>query len=98
MPRKRPDAKTFDWLVPTRPARDPARAARREAMYVAELRDRAALLKRLLYDREAARARLRANVAWDFELHARPAFMNRIDAIVDEVYRRGAAPGGAPTT
>ncbi len=36
-------------------------------MYRTELAERAALLCRLGYPREQAAARLRANVAWDFE-------------------------------
>lgn len=43
-------------------------AAQRLAMYRAELSERAALLCRLGYSEKRATARLRANVAWDFEI------------------------------
>ena len=52
------------------PRRNPDRGkiekARREAMYRSELEDRAALLQRLGYAKDKARARLAANLAWDF--------------------------------
>jgi hypothetical protein len=62
-------------------------------MYLTELRDRARLLHRLGYERNAARARLRQNVAWDFELHEAPAFCGKIDSVVEEIYGRGSAGG-----
>ncbi len=43
-------------------------AAQRLSMYRAELSERAALLCRLGYPEKRATARLRANVAWDFEI------------------------------
>jgi hypothetical protein len=78
------------------PARRPS-LTRRTNMYTTELRDRAALLARLGVDRAAAKARLRASVDWDFELHAAPAFVSKIDGIVDEVYGRAGTTGQAPT-
>ena len=57
----------FDWMDPRRnPDRDKIEKARREAMYRSELEDRAALLQRLGYAKDKARARLAANLAWDF--------------------------------
>ena len=70
----------------------------REAMYRRELEERAALLFRLGYPKASARARLAANVAWDFEIGggAAPAG-GEIDAVVDAVYRRGGLRSGPPT-
>jgi len=94
MPSKKKIKQEFDWMTPAKPA--PNRSAREE-MYLAELRERAALLRRLNYDKAEARARLRANVLWDFELHSQPAFTSKIDGIIEEVYGRGGAAGGPPT-
>ncbi len=67
-----------------------------EAMYVRELEERAALLFRLRYPRDLAARRLRGNVHWDFEHRGDPAFIKRIEGIVDAVYARGGRAGGAP--
>jgi hypothetical protein len=82
----------FEWLQTPRSGR--GRAHLRESVYLAELRDRAALLYRLRYDRAEAKARLRANVAWDFEMHAAPPFAAKVDGVVDEIYGRGGSSGG----
>lgn len=67
MPRV--SAPEFPWLATAarRPAIASAQAERRAAMYRAELLERAALLCRLGYSSKRALARLKANVAWDFE-------------------------------
>jgi hypothetical protein len=70
---------------------------RRDAMYRRELEERAALLYRLGYSQRRCKARLHANVSWDFELHSRPRHAAEIDRIVDAVYRRGGTTGGAPS-
>jgi hypothetical protein len=88
----------FPWWEPKIPARARATAAaRRETMYLRELEERAALLKRLQYSRDRCRQRLAANVRWDFELHKAPAFLARIDAIVDAAYGKGSRRGGPPS-
>ena len=84
----------FDWLT-TPPRRN--HNQRRDEMYRRELEERAALLHRLGYSAKSARARLHANVAWDFELHGRPRHAAEIDKIVDAVYRRGGRSGGTPS-
>ena len=93
--KKRTNTNEFDWMTPARPASRNGGA--REEMYLSELRERAALLKRLNYDKAEARARLRANVHWDFELHSQPGFLSKIDTIIEDVYGRGGAAGGPPT-
>ena len=84
----------FDWLIPS-PRRNFNQ--RRDEMYRRELEERAGLLYRLGYSAVRAKARLRANVAWDFELHGRPRHAAEIDKIVDAVYRRGGRAGGTPS-
>ncbi len=96
MKRKSAPVQPFDWLVSPRPAYNPN--SRRQAMYLDELRYRAGLLRRLAFSAPEAKARLRAGVAWDFELHATPSFAAKIDGIVDEIYRRGGPPGGTPNS
>lgn len=86
----------FDWLQPHRVKRP----QNRKAMYLRELQERAALLRRLGYSRGHARSRLAANVAWDFEIGAGTSAVggDDIDHILDETWKRGGpAAGGAPT-
>jgi len=92
MARKRRDGEPFEWLHSPPALHD---RKRREAMYLNELRERAVLLKRLNYSPKETRARLHANVAWDFELCGNPGFAGKIDGIVDEVYGRGGSGRGA---
>lgn len=83
----------FPWLHPTRV---PPRG--RLEMYRRELEERAALLFRLGFPQARARARLTANVAWEFEIGGGGAPSAReIEAVVDAVYRRGGLRSGAPT-
>ena len=93
--KKRTNNHDFEWMTPAPPASRNRGA--REEMYLAELRERAALLRRLNYDKAEARARLRANVHWDFELHSQPGFLSKIDAIIEDIYGRGGPAGGPPT-
>ena len=86
---------TFDWMDPRRnPERGKIEKARREAMYRSELEERAALLQRLGYAKDKTRARLAANLAWDFPAGARPLDDAALDAIVDRLFN-GAATGRA---
>lgn len=85
----------FDWMeVKRNPDAAKAQKARREAMYRTELEERAALLHRLGHSKESARARLRANLGWDFERGDSPLDAGQIDGIVDRVFGGGA--GGKP--
>jgi hypothetical protein len=62
---------SFPWMASSkRPRRRSGDAERRAAMYRAELVQRAGLYCRLGYPPSRAIARLKANVAWDFELVA----------------------------
>jgi len=84
----------FDWMEPKRnPAHARTLAAKRQAMYETELGDRAALLQRLGLSRQAARARLGARLAWDFEGRPTPVGDQQLDAILDRVFGNGASAG-----
>jgi hypothetical protein len=85
-------AEPFDWMVAKRnPELARAQQARREAMYRVELEERAALLARLGYEKDAARARLRANLSWDFPSAGGPLDGAAVDAIVERVFAGAGA-------
>ena len=84
----------FDWLTVKRPRHH---KEQRNTMYRRELEERAALLLRLGYSRKHAQSRLRANVAWDFDLHDKPRHATEVDQIVEAVYRRGGIASGPPS-
>ncbi|RMH38899.1 MAG: hypothetical protein D6689_18405 [Deltaproteobacteria bacterium] len=80
---------SFDWIQNRGGLPAELRAARRDAMYRAELAERAALLRRLNYPRDVARRRIADNVAWDFEIGAgAPPPADVIDSIVAAAYAR----------
>ena len=79
----------FVWTETEKPrATADSHAKSRDAMYRRELETRAGLLLRLGHKPAAIKARLAANVAWDFELTPRPSFAAEVDKIVDAVIRR----------
>jgi hypothetical protein len=87
----------FEWMEPRRnPERGKIDKARREAMYRVELEERAALLQRLGYGKERTRARLAANLAWDFPNGSRPFDGAALDAIVDRLFEGAASGRAAP--
>ena len=91
-------AAPFDWMEPRKNAdRAKIEKSRRETMYRTELEDRAALLHRLGYGRDRTRARLAANLAWDFQDGQSPLDAAAVDAIVDKVFngKSDPAPGRA---
>ncbi|HVZ73262.1 MAG TPA: hypothetical protein VHJ20_12865 [Polyangia bacterium] len=83
----------FDWMVAKR-SPDVARAQKAKfgAMVRTEIEERAALLHRLGYTKDDARARLQANARWDFEGSKAngPVSAAQIDAIVDRTFGGGA--------
>jgi hypothetical protein len=88
----------FDWMEPRRNAdRAKIENTRRETMYRTELEERAALLQRLGYGRDRTRARLAANLAWDFQDGRSPDHAAAVDAIVDKIFngKSEPAPGRA---
>ena len=87
----------FDWMEPRRnPERVKIDKARREAMYRVELEERAALLQRLGYGKEKTRARLAANLSWDFPNGSKPLAGAALDAIVDRLFDGAASGRAAP--
>lgn len=84
------------WNVDSGARALPGSAKKRETMYLRELEERAALLFRLRYSKDEARRRLRGNVQWDFELHRKPAFLSKVDALVEQTWKRGGRSRGGP--
>jgi hypothetical protein len=83
----------FDWMEPRRnPEVAKTERTRREAMYRTELEERAALLQRLGHGKAEVRARLGANVGWDFPTGQGPVSTAVLDSIVDRLF--GQAPVG----
>lgn len=79
----------FDWWEPRVGQVVRARAAERaQESLRQEIRDRAAILMRLGWDAEHARARCRRNLAWELELQDEPAAAGEVDALVRRVYDR----------
>jgi hypothetical protein len=88
----------FDWMQPHRaPARARLDAERRAGMYRAEMEERAALLGRLGHSRDSIRARLAANLGWDFAPARRPLSDADLDGILDRVFAKPAPPARATT-
>lgn len=89
----------FSWYHADLPTQIDARGtARANAMYEAELAEKAALLQRLGHSLEQTQARLRANIEWDFEMNGgRAAVVARINAIAKAVYQRRGVGAGSPT-
>ena len=81
---------SFPWYEPKRKKID---SARRDEVLRQELEDRAALLCRLGYSKQRTKARLKANVQWDYELHGKARHDKDIDKIVEAVFRRGGGSG-----
>ena len=86
----------FDWYHPDVPPDFAEAPDKARQMYEQEMGERAALLLRLGYTREETRQRLRGNARWDFEMHCKPSHLDRVDALVDEVYSHGGFAGGGP--
>jgi len=87
----------FDWMESRRnPERGKIDKAHREAMYRGELEERAALLHRLGYAKDKTRARLAANLAWDFPNGSKPLDGAALDAIVDRLFDGASSGRAAP--
>ncbi len=86
----------FDYLHSETPLNYGHAPEKAEAQYLAELKDRAALLYRLGYEQPVVLARLKGNLAWDWECNPRPSFVDRvaeaIPVIVEEVFKRAKPP------
>jgi hypothetical protein len=87
----------FDWMeVRRNPDHAKTDKARRESMYRIELEERAALLQRLGHGKDKARARLAANLEWDFAPGPSPVSPAALDAIVDRIFDQTPAGRAVP--
>jgi hypothetical protein len=78
----------FDWWKPTIPeAYRHTFARKHDHMLLEDVRRRAQILRSLGYPRAYARARVHANVRWEFDPRPAPAVVKKFDEIVDDVYR-----------
>ena len=86
----------FDYLHSRVPRSHGNASEKAEAQYLGELEERAALLHRLHFGKQEAIARLRGNLAWDWECNPRPGYVERLGAsvadIVERVYSRPRPP------
>jgi len=62
-------------------------AAKFELMHLADMRRRAEILCAMGYGKEETRRWLRAQVLWEFEMNGRPAFLSRVDEVVDLAFQ-----------
>ncbi len=88
----------FSWYHPQTPIQQTNPGDKGRRMYLLELGERASLLRRLGYGKEAVVSRLRANLNWDFEISGAPkGLLDQVKAVVDGVFiRKGMAGGGPP--
>ena len=79
----------FDWMSSPVPTHiHESGAARFKAMQAQDVRERAALLRRLGHSRAYAEFRCRRNVAWAFEVAGKSLLSDAdLKAVVGEVYR-----------
>lgn len=82
----------FDWWCPKRNESWERRLSGRfEEAIRREISERAALLARLGWSRDAALKRLQERVRWDFEMSRVPtAIWKEIPSLVDQAFPRGA--------
>lgn len=80
----------FDWFhSQVSPAFARKTAGRFTEAGLAELEQRARLLRDLRFSKAETVRKLQARVAWEFELSKPPAFAKEIPAIVERVFGRG---------
>ena len=77
----------FDWLESTPRLKTTREATCRES----EIATRAFLLARLGYSKKEATRRMKDNVSWEYEGLGKPRINSRINALVNDAYRRAGA-------
>jgi|OpeIllAssembly_1097287.scaffolds.fasta_scaffold931252_2 hypothetical protein len=86
----------FDYLHSSVPRCYRNAGEKAEAQYLRELEQRAALLFRLGFDKDAAIRRLRGNLAWDWECNPNPEFVARLKeavaGVVERIYSKPRPP------
>lgn len=87
----------FSWYSPDVPTEYANAAEKAHSMYKLEMGERAALLRRLGFDRDQVIARLKGNLNWDFEMNQIPDdLMDQVEPVVDGVFAHRGLPGGGP--
>jgi len=84
----------FSWYHADVPNALRVRPERTLEMYLLEIRERAALLRRLGYNRDQTLSRVKGNVRWDFELHTAPVPLTQITKVVEAVFAGQSLGGG----
>ncbi len=86
----------FDYLHSMIPRSYTNVGEKAEAQYLKELKERAALLHRLRYEKEDAIKRLMGNLNWDWECNPKPDYVERlmkaVPKIVEEIFSKTPAP------
>ncbi len=81
----------FCWMDENEEMQGPTQGASREAVTVAEIRDRAALMRRLGHSKADAIHRCMGNLAWAFSVSGQPAVSPaRVRKLVAEVYGKAS--------
>ena len=77
----------FSWYhckVPDR--HEETLGEKRVAMYIEDMKTKATLLKNLGHTKEYAKLRLRGNILWAYESLKTPAYIDKVDEVVDSVF------------
>lgn len=86
----------FDYLHSSVPKSYLDAGEKAETQYLREIEQRAALLFRLGYSKDEAIARLRGNLAWDWECNPNPDFVARLKesvaGVVERIYSKPQPP------
>lgn len=89
---------TFDYYCPNLPAGlGKALEGRSNEAFAQEIEERTALLHKLGYSKEQTVARIKANLAWEFDAtwtKKAPAFIKTVDKIVTAYYKKLAGKRG----
>lgn len=93
----------FDYLHSSVPLCYLDSSEKAEAQYLREIEEKASLLFRLGYEKEAAVRRLRGNISWDWECNPNPEFVEGLKTavvdVVETIYSKPRPPEkGRPIT
>jgi len=77
----------FDYLVSGSHLSPNDQFARFETMHLKEIEERSTILRNLMFDKAAAKKRIKSYIEWGFDFFDAPSFINKIDEIVDRVYQ-----------
>jgi len=77
----------FDYLTTNVHLSSNEQFARFEKMHLKEIEERSTILRDLMFDKAAAKKRIKSYIEWGFDFFETPAFINKVDDIVDRVYQ-----------